>query len=489
MITGTSDSYLATRGIIHGAGLVARIYKGTHAVPQLETAIFACGIPISISGIHRKAEKPAGFLCSRSTNPVYPAFCFGRQEADQSSLLYKGRFAMNPNTTVAPVLSPVQFHEDTIYALEYEGQPYTPVKPIVTNLGLDWASQFTKLRKDNERWGCCDITIPSESGEQKYLCIPIRKIAGFLNSINSNRVKKDLKKKVELYQNECDDVLWNYWTQGKAINPRTRSTTKADTKPRTLTKVQLDQLDKELLEKMSCWNQENYARGRLAFHKTIGRHFKVERIDDVPEDKFDELLQWLRDQYHHPHRLGVNQDTDNHCPNIVDDLLQFVLYRVNAILVDLQGIYNETARHNITIELTMITSALGAAFPEEMQWLRFGRTREERQKQLGYNPEVAPKVEAFDKFLSSEGYYTLRGAFKVLDLKPNICTEKLREDGILYYLQETNVPYQKYLDQGLFVVKMKRVERENKEPKEYPQTYVTPKGLAWLREKYCKVEA
>ena len=38
-------------------------------------------------------------------------------------------------------LSPVTFHGDTIFCLTYKQQPYTPMKPIVENLGLAWQSQ------------------------------------------------------------------------------------------------------------------------------------------------------------------------------------------------------------------------------------------------------------------------------------------------------------------------------------------------------------
>lgn len=286
---------------------------------------------------------------------------------------------MNQNTTVVSKLIPINFHGDTIYTFENDGELYTPVKPIVKNMGIDWQSQATKLRNNKKRWGCGDITIPSESGVQTYVCIPIRKVAGFLNSINSNKVRKNLKKKVELYQEECDEVLHDYWTKGKAINPRYRAETSTPPKPQSLSKDQLTQLDNEMLDKMSCWNRNNCARGELAFHKSLENQFQVERIEDIPENKFDEILQFLQDKYHHPERLGARMNTEEHHPNIVDDFIQFFLYRVNDIMVEMPKIHNESARHNITIYLTMMTSALGAAFPEEMQWLRFGYRREERE--------------------------------------------------------------------------------------------------------------
>ena len=44
------------------------------------------------------------------------------------------------------ILSPVEFHGDTIFCIDYQGQPYSPMRPIVENMGLDWSAQAAKFR-------------------------------------------------------------------------------------------------------------------------------------------------------------------------------------------------------------------------------------------------------------------------------------------------------------------------------------------------------
>lgn len=110
-------------------------------------------------------------------------------------------------------LSPVAFHGDTIYCISYHNQPYTAMKPIVENMGLAWQSQLQKLNANKERWGITIIVIPSASGEQQTACMPVRKLPAYLASINPNKVRPELREKIIRYQNECDDVLWNYWTK------------------------------------------------------------------------------------------------------------------------------------------------------------------------------------------------------------------------------------------------------------------------------------
>lgn len=113
-------------------------------------------------------------------------------------------------------LIPVKFHDDTIFYIEHEGEMFVPMKPIIENMGLAWEPQARKLR-DEPRWGMIKMVIPSKGGNQETICIPFRKLAGFLATINPDKVRPDLRDKILLYQNECDDVLNEYWTTGKVV--------------------------------------------------------------------------------------------------------------------------------------------------------------------------------------------------------------------------------------------------------------------------------
>ncbi|MFS9904411.1 phage antirepressor N-terminal domain-containing protein, partial [Salmonella enterica] len=42
-------------------------------------------------------------------------------------------------------------------------------------------------------------------------------------TISPNKVKPEIRDKVIRYQEECDDVLYDYWTKGVVINPRKTS--------------------------------------------------------------------------------------------------------------------------------------------------------------------------------------------------------------------------------------------------------------------------
>lgn len=113
-------------------------------------------------------------------------------------------------------LMPVPFHEDTVVLVGKDGEPFVAMKPIVANMGLDWASQYTKLKSSLGRWGIVIITTPSLGGMQEAVCLPLRKLASWLMTISPNKVRPELRDKIVRYQEECDDALWDYWTQGSA---------------------------------------------------------------------------------------------------------------------------------------------------------------------------------------------------------------------------------------------------------------------------------
>lgn len=118
----------------------------------------------------------------------------------------------------------VPFHGNTLYVVNRNGEPYTPMKPIIDGMGMDWASQFTKL-KQRFKTSIVKITmqLPGDDQRREMICLPLRKLAGWLHTISPNKVKPEIRGKVIQYQKECDDVLYEYWTKGVVVNPRKSS--------------------------------------------------------------------------------------------------------------------------------------------------------------------------------------------------------------------------------------------------------------------------
>ncbi len=127
----------------------------------------------------------------------------------------------------------VAFRNSTLFLVEHRQQPYVPMKPVVEGMGLDWASQFTKL-KANPRWGIAEITIPSSGGPQGASCLPLRKLPGWMTSISPNKVRPEIRDTVIAFQNECDDILWDAW-QKRMGTPTYEKPTTINPEPPRLT--------------------------------------------------------------------------------------------------------------------------------------------------------------------------------------------------------------------------------------------------------------
>ena len=184
-------------------------------------------------------------------------------------------------------LSPITFHGDTIFCIDYQNQPYTPAKPIVENLGLGWASQTQKLNSNKERWGVTIIVIPSESGDQETLCLPVRKLPAFLASINPKKVRPELRPKIELYQAESDDALWNYWMNGRA--ERAQATPDASALPASLQ----SELHALVDAKLSAFPRAIQGRARSEIWTRFNRHFKIARYAQLPPARMPEARDYL----------------------------------------------------------------------------------------------------------------------------------------------------------------------------------------------------
>jgi hypothetical protein len=119
-------------------------------------------------------------------------------------------------------LAPVDFHGQELVVVDVDGEPYVAMRPIVEGMGLDWKAQHRKLTDDVARWGVVIMTMfqSGDGKEREMMAAPLRKLAGWLMTLQPGRMKPEVAERVRLYQAECDDALWAYWSKGVAVNPR-----------------------------------------------------------------------------------------------------------------------------------------------------------------------------------------------------------------------------------------------------------------------------
>lgn len=179
----------------------------------------------------------------------------------------------------------VPFHGNNLYVVNYNGEPHVPMKPIVEGMGLDWKSQFSKIKSRFSK-GMVEITIPTKGGEQSMICLALRKLAGWLHTISPNKVKAEIRDKVVQYQEECDDVLYEYWTTGEVkAKPRKQVKQIAG----CLTSEQQEAIKQLVLNRGKALPKDKQAKAMITMWSSLKSHFGC-TYKEIDSDKFTEAL-------------------------------------------------------------------------------------------------------------------------------------------------------------------------------------------------------
>lgn len=169
----------------------------------------------------------------------------------------------------------VPFQGSDLITIKVNEIIYVAMRPIVEALGLNWSTQARKLKKSHIKHGCSHMTTPTKNGIQEMLFIPLRKLNGWLFSINPEKVREDLREKVIRYQEECFEVLFCHFM------PRFK-------KEEIITADQAKQIQRavmDLYRKTGEHYQHIYGR--------FSRHFDIPRYRELLAKDFDNAMEYL----------------------------------------------------------------------------------------------------------------------------------------------------------------------------------------------------
>ncbi|MFY4080797.1 phage antirepressor N-terminal domain-containing protein [Escherichia coli] len=172
----------------------------------------------------------------------------------------------------------VPFNGQQILTAMAAGVTYVAMRQIVENIGIDWTGQSVKLRKMKDKFNCRDISMVAADGKlRKLLCIPLKKLNGWLFSINPEKVRADIRDKLIQYQEECFTVLHDYWTKGKAENARKKTSVDDRTPLRDAVNM--------LVSKKHLMYPEAYAM--------IHQRFNVESIEELDASQIPQAVEYI----------------------------------------------------------------------------------------------------------------------------------------------------------------------------------------------------
>lgn len=180
----------------------------------------------------------------------------------------------------------VPFHGASLYVVNHNGEPYTPMKLIVEGMGLDWKSQLTKLKS---RFRTCVVEItmqlPGDSQRRSVVCMALRKLAGWLQTISPNKVRPEIRDRVIQYQEECDDVLYEYWTKGEVKNPRKA----VKTAPGKITADQQFAIKELVMSRGQSLPKDKQKKAIITMWSSLKSHFGIS-YKEIDADQFNEAI-------------------------------------------------------------------------------------------------------------------------------------------------------------------------------------------------------
>lgn len=227
------------------------------------------------------------------------------------------------NTTSVP------FNGQQVITAMNDGVAYVGMKTIVENLGMSWGTQQQKLARNHVKFGCIHMNMPSKGGIQQMLCIPLRKLNGWLFSINPAKVRADIRDRLVKYQEECFTVLYNYWSN--ADKPK-KTTTDDRTGLRNAVNL--------LVSKKGLMYPDAYAM--------VHQRFNVEHLDQLDKNQLTEAIEYV-------HKLALEGEL---LPRGSDDM-RMLVHSANGSFHHWQRIY-KTWISELEPALRQMRSPIGA---------------------------------------------------------------------------------------------------------------------------------
>ncbi|EMW2359388.1 phage antirepressor Ant [Escherichia coli] len=180
----------------------------------------------------------------------------------------------------------VPFNGQQILTAVAAGVTYVAMRQIVENIGIDWTGQSVKLRKMKDKFNCRDISMVAADGKlRKLLCIPLKKLNGWLFSINPEKVRADIRDKLIQYQEECFTVLHDYWTKGHVVNPRKAK----KALPGKITTEQQEAIKQLVMSRGQSLPKEKQAKAMITMWSSLKSHFGCS-YKEISEGQFTEAL-------------------------------------------------------------------------------------------------------------------------------------------------------------------------------------------------------
>lgn len=193
------------------------------------------------------------------------------------------------------------------------------------------------------------------------------------------------------------------------------------------------------------------------------------------------------------HKLRMNKTLENaEIKPVVRGVQQFITFnQLNDFLIEAHTQKSKIFKRWVTHEVLPTIERTGAyiedgreeeminhyfsSISDEVKLLMIKDLQETVEKERSKNKELQ---QFYDDLLNTDGLFHMNMVAKQLKIGRNTMLSYLRGKGILFYQDNANVPYQRFMNQKYFAV----VETPCADGKYRPVTYATKKGLEYIRK-------
>ncbi|MGP9499593.1 MULTISPECIES: phage antirepressor N-terminal domain-containing protein [unclassified Halomonas] len=184
--------------------------------------------------------------------------------------------------TASPIS--INFHGAHIPTFNVAGIVRVAMKPICDSIGLEWHGQRQRIKRNPVlSKGAVMITAPSKGGLQKVLTLPLSKLNGWLFGVDAARVKPEVRDKLIEYQEECFEVLSDYWQKGGSENPRFTSI--EDRKP----------LNRAVRTLANLRSAQGESADYAGMWKLVNGYLGLAHIEDASPEQLDRAMMFVQD--------------------------------------------------------------------------------------------------------------------------------------------------------------------------------------------------
>lgn len=121
---------------------------------------------------------------------------------------------MNQENQVASTVA-AKINNQELVIISENANKFVPIKPICDALGIDYPTQYQKLKEDEDLAPTMGLRpmIAADNKQREMVCLPLEYIFGWLFTISPKNVAPEAKESVRRYRIECYKALFDHFSE------------------------------------------------------------------------------------------------------------------------------------------------------------------------------------------------------------------------------------------------------------------------------------